>query len=154
MEVGKAVISCFLYFCIPIECQTEMEWFTVEAKICELEKQLMERPEFSVETILEANDKLTRFYTGKPTYESFLAQVEYLEPKALQLRAWRGTETTTNSNIEGTQQRGVSSQCFTCLSVANQSFAMLIRLQRGLESLDICTRFKISETTYSRMFST
>ena len=154
MEVGKAVISCFMYFCIPIECQTEMEWFTVEAKICELEKQLMERPEFSVETILEANDKLTRFYTGMPTYDSFLALVEYLEPKALQLRAWRGTETNTNSNIEGTQQRGVSSRCFTYLSVANQLFAVLIRLRRGLESLDVCTRFKISETTYSRMFST
>ena len=37
---------------------------------------------------------------------------------------------------------------------SNQLFAVLIRLQRGLESLDVCTRFKISETTYSRMFST
>ena len=64
----------------------------------------MERPEFSVEIILEANDKLTRFYTGIPTYNSFLALIEYLEPKALQLRTWRGTETNTNSNIEGTQQ--------------------------------------------------
>ena len=121
VEVGKAVISCFMYFCIPIECQTEMEWFTVEAKICELEKQLMERPEFSVETILEANDKLTRFYTGMPTYDSFLALVEYLELKALQLRAWRGTETNTNSNIEGTQQRGGSKLSMLYILVGSQS---------------------------------
>ena len=43
----------FMLFSIPIECQTEMEWFTVEAKINELEKQIKERPEFSVEAILE-----------------------------------------------------------------------------------------------------
>ena len=66
-----------------------MEWFTVEAKINELEKQMKERPEVSVKIILEGNDKLTRFYTGIPTYYSFLALAEYLEPKALQLRAWR-----------------------------------------------------------------
>ena len=43
-----------MLFCIPImiECQAEMEWFIVEAKIDE-EKQMKERPEFSVETILE-----------------------------------------------------------------------------------------------------
>ena len=47
-----------MLFCILIECQTEMEWFIVEAKINELEKQMKERPEFSVETILEGNNKL------------------------------------------------------------------------------------------------
>ena len=40
------------------------------------------------------------------------------------------------------------------LSVANQLFDVLILLRRGLESLDVCIRFKISETTYSRMFTT
>ena len=64
-----------------------MEWFTVEAKINELEKQMKERAEFSVEIILEGNDKLTRFYTGMPTYDSFLPQQSKL--KALQLRAWK-----------------------------------------------------------------
>ena len=73
VEVGKVISFMFYVFCILIECQTEIEWFTVEAKISELEKQLKERPEFSVETILEGNDKLTRFYTAMPTYDSFLA---------------------------------------------------------------------------------
>ena len=78
-----------MLFCIPIECHTEMEWFTVEVKINKLEKQIKKRLEFSVEIILEGNDKLARFYTGMPTYDSFLALEEYLELKALQLRAWR-----------------------------------------------------------------
>ena len=119
-----------------------------------LEKKLKDRPEISVETVLKGSGKLTRFYTGLPTYDVFLALVEYLEPKALQLRAWRSSETNTSSNTDGLCQRGSTSRCFTNLSVGNQLFAVLIRLRRGLESLDVCTRFKISETTYSRMFTT
>ena len=66
----------------------------------------------------------------------------------------RQAQAQTAAYVEGTQQRGVNSRCFTNLSVANQLFAVLIRLRRVLESLDVCTKFKISETTYSRMFST
>ena len=40
------------------------------------------------------------------------------------------------------------------LFVANQLFAVLIRVRRGLELLDVCVQFKMSETTYSRMFTT
>ena len=68
------------------ECQTEMNWLAVETTISMLEKRLKDRPEISVETVLKGNDKITRFYTGMPTYGTFLALVEYLEPKALQLR--------------------------------------------------------------------
>ena len=87
------------------ECQTDMDWFAVETKISMLEKKLKDRPEISVETILKGNDKLTRFYTGIPTYGVLLALVEYLEPKALQLRAWRSSETSTSSNMDGLCQK-------------------------------------------------
>ena len=60
------------------ECQTEMDWFAVETKITVLEKKLMDRPEISIETVLKGSDKLTRFYTGLPTYDVFLALVEYV----------------------------------------------------------------------------
>ena len=86
-----------------------------------------------------------------PTYDTFLALVEYLEPKALQLRSWRSGETSRSNTMD---QKGSFSRCFTSLSIANQLFAVLIRLRRGLDSLDVCIRFKISETTYSRMFTT
>lgn len=128
-----------------------MRWLEVEEKIGLLETALKERPEFSVSTVLEGNDKLTRFYTGMPSYESFIAFAGYLEPKALHLQAWRGSE--TSDNRESSRERK-SSRCFSSLSISNQLFAVLIRLRRGLESLDVCTRFKISEATYSRMFTT
>ena len=44
-------------------------------------------------TILDGSDKLTRFYTGMPTYDTFVAFVKYLEPKALHLQPWRQSET-------------------------------------------------------------
>ena len=91
-------------------------------------------PEFRAETILLGNDKLTRYYTELPTYDSFVALAEYLEPKALHLQSWRrGNETNSNSANEGeVQQRGstylsllykfVNNQSFTCICNAN-SFA-------------------------------
>ena len=103
-----------------------------------LKKKLKDRPEISVETVLKGNEKVTRFYTGMPTYGAFLALVEYLEPKALQLRAWRSSETSTSNAMDGLCQRGSSSRCFISLSVANQLFAVLIWLRRGLDSLDVC----------------
>ena len=64
-------------------CQTEMDWFAVETKISVLEEKLKDRSEFIVEIVLKGNNKLTRFYTGMPSYHLFLALAEYLEPKAL-----------------------------------------------------------------------
>ena len=106
----------------------------------------MKKPEFDIQ-LLEGNDKLTRFYTGMPTYDSFMALVEYLEPKAKEMRVWKGTNTKTEEKQQG-------SQCFSNLSTANQLFAILIRLRLGLLITDISTRFKIPEATYSRMFTT
>jgi len=62
-----------------------VSWYTVEQHISRLEASLHQRPEFSV---LEGNDKLTQFYTGMPTYNSFVAFINYIEPKALQLQPW------------------------------------------------------------------
>jgi len=57
-----------------------------------LRSMLLERPESDVQ-LLENNDKLTRFYTGMPTFNSFVALVEYLTPKAKELRGWKGSST-------------------------------------------------------------
>ena len=84
----------------------------VETKISILEEKLKNRPEFSIETVLKGNDKLTRFYTGMPNYHLFLALAKYLEPKALQLRAWRSSYTIMNSNIDELCQRRSISRCF------------------------------------------
>ena len=86
-----------------------MNWFDVETMISVLEEKLKDRPEFSVEAVLKGNDRLTRFYTGMPSYDSYLALAEYLEPKALQLRAWRSSETIMNGNIDELCQRRITS---------------------------------------------
>ena len=82
-----------------------MNWFDIETKISVLEEKLKDRREFCVETVLKGNDRLTRFHTGMPSYDLYLALAEYLKPKALQLRAWRSSETIMSSNIDEPCQR-------------------------------------------------
>ena len=71
----------FIHMLIPIECQAEVTWCTVKERISLMEAALHQRPEFSLSTILEGNDKLTQFYTGMPTYDTFVAFVKCLEKK-------------------------------------------------------------------------
>lgn len=132
-----------------IECQTDIQGDLVtklQNDISVLKASLSERPEFDVQ-MLKDNDKVTRFYTGMPTYDSFLALVDYLEPKVKAMRSWKGTGTNVEEKRHGLQ-------CFSNLSVANQLFSILIRLRLGLLITDVSTRFKIPEATYSRMFTT
>ena len=118
----------------------------LQNEISILKASLSEKPEFDVQ-MLKDNNKLTRFYTGLPTYDIFLGLVDYLKPIVKVMRSWKGSST----NIEE-KQHGL--QCFSNLSVANQLFSILIRLRLGLLITDVSTRFKISEATYSCMFST
>ena len=67
-----------------MECQTDDQEDVIvelQTEINHLRASLLIRPEFDV-LLIECNDKLTRFYRGMPTYDSFKALVEYLEPKA------------------------------------------------------------------------
>ena len=89
VEVGKCTLGLYglCINCI-LECQTDS--CTAESYIQEMDcsclpAEMLERPEFSVQSILEGNDKLTRFYTGLPSYKCFVAFVEYLQPKAVVL---------------------------------------------------------------------
>jgi len=45
-----------------------------------LNASLLEKPDFDIK-VISGNDKLTRFYTGIPTYDSFMTLVDYIEPK-------------------------------------------------------------------------
>ena len=123
----------------------ETLWLNCRKRIV-LRTMLSEKAEFSVQ-VLEDNYRLTRFYTGMPTYDSFLALADYLEPKVKGMRSWKGNSTST-------EEKQLGPQCFSSLSVVNQLLAVLIRLRLALPITDISTRFKIAEATYSRMFTT
>ena len=47
------------------------------------------RVQFDID-VIKNNDKLTRYYTGMPTFDSFMGLVEYLMPKAKDLISWNG----------------------------------------------------------------
>ena len=68
------------------------------------------------------NDKLVRLYTGFPTFNSFTAFVNYLEPKARNMVAWN-SKRTKEFDVQGKQGR---SQCFQDISVANQLLSILV----------------------------
>ena len=94
--------------------------------------------------MLEDNNQLTRFYTGVPTYGSFLVLVDYLESKVKAMKSWKGS----NSNIKEKQHL---LQCFNNLLFANQLFSIPSWLR--LLITDVSRRFKIPEATYSHMFT-
>jgi len=50
----------------------------LQKEISILKASLSEKLEFDFRIV----EKLTRFYTGMPTYDSFVALVDYLEPKS------------------------------------------------------------------------
>ena len=100
--------------------------------------------------ILAGNDKLTHLYTGLPTYNAFMALVEYLEPKARNMIAWNSSQTR---ELDSNGKQG-GSRCFHSMSVANQLFSVVIRLWLGLLVADVCVHFGVSKGTYSCLFTT
>ena len=107
------------------ECQTELqqEWKTVEElqqRISVLEASLCANAQLDVK-ILDGNDKLTRLYTGLPTYDLFKALAEYLESKAVDMIAWNSGQT---KELDTKGKQG-GSCCFRSMSVANKLFLCL-----------------------------
>lgn len=101
--------------------------------------------------LLEKNNQLTRFYTGFPSYSSFQSFLTYITPKASRLRSKRSQQKSDDSEVGRSSRRGR-----LCLSliIADQLVCVLAKLRLGVPSLDICTRVGVSESTFSRLFST
>ena len=143
LELLFSLIYIHVYFYS--ECQTDVEQETDrEQQISRA--RMTSVAEFDVRVLVN-NDKLTRFYTGLPTYCAFISLVEYLEPKAKVMITWNSSR-TQQDRVDAT------GRAFKSISVANQLFSVLIRLRLGLAATDVCFRFKFSEATYSRLFST
>ena len=76
-----------MYCMFTVECQMDLKCVTIisHQKEVAILKSVLTRPEFCVDSILKDNNKLTPFYTGMPTYESFM---DFLQPKGLKLTPW------------------------------------------------------------------
>lgn len=77
------------------ECQSDAKGDFVaklQNEISILKASLSEKAEFDVQ-MLKNNNKLTRFYTELPTYDTFLALVDNLEPIVKAMRSWKGSST-------------------------------------------------------------
>ena len=78
-------------------CQSDVQGDLIDElqnEINILKASLSEKPEFGIQ-MLKDNNKLTRFYTGLPTYNIFLVLVDYLKPIVKVMRSWKGSSTNS-----------------------------------------------------------
>ena len=61
------------------------------------------------------------FYTGMPTYDSFMEFMDHFEPKAEKLIAWNGTH-TRKAVVDESRQPG--HQGISCLKICDQLFVV------------------------------
>ncbi|XP_062568027.1 uncharacterized protein LOC134233958 [Saccostrea cucullata] len=104
-----------------------------------------DRHKWSAEKIANDDGK-TKYYTGLPSFAVFTWLFNFLRPKAERMRYWVGSNTDQDSD----RQRVSTGS----LGLIDQLFAVLIRLRLGLFTSDLAYRFCISESTFSKYFST
>ncbi|XP_070561662.1 uncharacterized protein [Ptychodera flava] len=120
----------------------QLELDTVKEKLKETEKKIL-----SLENIKD-DDKLVHFYTSLPNYATFKALFEYFEPDAAKNLIWRGKYTTT----DGTWKNDIQGERKLCLE--SQFFAVLVQLRLGMLNKEVARNFGISESYFSRIFTT
>jgi len=69
----------------------------LQQRVCKLEATLSIGTALDM-TVLKDNNKLICLYAGMPTYNSFLAIVEYLESKAKEMIAWNSSKNKKLNN--------------------------------------------------------
>ena len=97
---------------------------------------------------IEGDNKKCRFWTGLPTCAHFQLLLRHLEPKASKLTAWRGEETKDPGPVKP------GPRPWRELGIADQLFAVLVRLRHGSSGADIAARMRLPESSFSRLFST
>ena len=97
---------------------------------------------------IKDNPAQMRFYTGFVNYGTFMALFDYLEPKAAQMRYWRGGQ------VSAKQTKNYTSQKDNKLSKLDEFFMVMMRLRLGLLVEDISKRFGISVAEFSKIFIT
>ncbi|KAJ8318814.1 hypothetical protein KUTeg_003905 [Tegillarca granosa] len=103
-------------------------------------------PKFTAKSMLTDNSKV-QFWVGLPNLETFTSLLNYLTPKANHLQYARG-----NENHRYLMHRKPGKQ--RKLSIEDEFFATLVRLKVGLFVTDIAQRLQISESYFSKLFTT
>ena len=87
---------------------------------------------FRLEDIMD-DDAMVRFYTGFPSYEIFLAVLDFLGPAVNKLQYWSTARSTTWKGKRNWK-----------LNPRNQFFLTLVRLRLNVRVKDLSVRFGIS----------
>ena len=113
-----------------------------KAEMCETYKnQVLDLNE------MKSNPKQIQFWTGFPNYETMYSLFVFLEPRARNLKYWRGSSTSNSEHFSKTftSKPGPERK----LSLLDEFFMTMIRLKVGLLTEDIAQRFSVSVGTVS-----
>ena len=115
----------------------------VEERVNTLEKEVECLSKCKVSArMIAGDDQMTRFYTGLPTYNAFLAFFSYFQGKASSMWIWRGPK--EEELVKTADGRGVGCRKGgRKLSLIDEFFVTLIRLRLGLYTEDIAQCFGI-----------
>ena len=88
---------------------------------------------------IEGDNRKCRFWTGLPTCAHFQLLLHNLESKASKLTAWQGEETKDPGPVKP------GPRPWRELSIADQLFAVLVRLRHGSSGTDIAARMRLPD---------
>ena len=137
------------------DLERQLQALTLKNK--ELERKLHDKEKGSTKPLLETirDDAKTKFYTGLPTWTLLLGLFTYLEQKASRMHLWRGEKEERKHSECGVYGKGSGgSRSGRRLSLMEELLAVLVRLRLGLYTEDVCARFGISRSYYSKIFTT
>ena len=103
---------------------------------------------------IKDNQVKFKHFTGLLNSGTFSALFCYLEPKASRLKVWRGQSTLREVCASGPVRRGSSRAHLRKVSLEDQFFVVLLRLQTAPSELQLAYCLGIHESTFSRIFIT
>lgn len=135
------------------ECQTDLPpvpTLTTELSFNEMSTQ-SDLPELCIEDI-KNNDEDVMFFTGFPTFMSFMLMFNSLKQRASRMSYWKGEKWNREKKYQtdGKEKPGPKRK----LRLIDEFFLVFMRLRLGLLEEDIARRFRISVSTCSSIWRT
>ena len=93
-------------------------------------------------------------YTGFESYDTLIAVLKYLEPKAGRMHFWQGTDKYKDGTLKYQNENVNKPGRKRKLSLLEEFFIVLVRLKTGMFLLDLNERFDMSVSFISKTFTT